>query len=268
MTRLTGTILDEIVTYKRIDLANQKEKQPPERMRADAGVAAPAMDFTAAMRAPGISLIAEIKRASPSSGELRGDLQPAGLAQTYIDNGAAACSVLTDTRFFRGQMADLESVRQAVAAPVLRKDFIIDPYQLYEARAAGADAVLLIVAILDDDALSGLQALAHDLGMAALIEVHNRQELDRALATHPRIIGVNNRNLHTFEVDLKTTESLRPYVPADIVLVAESGIHTPDDVARLRDISVDAMLVGTALVTAADTATAVRQLVQAGRLSL
>ena len=267
MTRLTGTILDEIVAYKRIDLANQKEQQPLERVRADAGVAAPAMDFTAAMRAPGISLIAEIKRASPSSGELRGDLQPADLAQTYIDNGAAACSVLTDTRFFRGQIADLESVRQAVAAPVLRKDFIIDPYQLYEARASGADAVLLIVAILDDDVLCGLQALAHELGMAALIEVHNRQELDRALGTHPRIIGVNNRNLHTFEVDFKTTESLRPYVPADVVLVAESGIHTPDDVARLQDIGVDAMLVGTALVTAADTATAVRQLVQAGRLS-
>jgi len=267
MTCLTGTILDEIVTHKRIDLANQKEQQPLVHVSADARVAAPAMDFTAALRAPGISLIAEIKRASPSSGELRGDLQPADLAQTYIDNGAAACSVLTDTRFFQGQLADLENVRQAVAAPVLRKDFIIDPYQLYEARASGADAILLIVAILDDDALCGLQTLAHDLGMAALVEVHNRQELDRALATHPRIIGVNNRNLHTFEVDLETTESLRPYVPADIVLVTESGIRTPDDVARLRDIGVDAMLVGTALVTAADTATAVRQLVRAGRLS-
>jgi len=268
MTRPTGTILDEIVTYKRIDLACQKEQQPLERVSADARVAAPAKGFAAALRAPGISLIAEIKRASPSSGELRGDLQPADVAQTYVDNGAAACSVLTDTRFFQGQMADLESVRRAVTAPVLRKDFIIDPYQLYEARAAGADAVLLIVAILDDDALSGLQALAHDLDMAALIEVHTRQELDRALAIHPRIIGVNNRNLHTFEVDLKTTESLRPYIPADIVLVAESGIRAPDDVARLRDIGVDAMLVGTALVTAADTAAAVRQLVQAGRLSL
>jgi len=268
MTLPTGTILDKIVTYKRIDLANQKEQQPLERVRADAGVAAPAKNFAAALRAPGISLIAEIKRASPSSGELRGDLQPADLAQTYVDNGAAACSVLTDTRFFRGQMADLESVRQAVAAPVLRKDFIIDPYQLYEARAAGADAILLIVAILDDDALCGLQALVHDLGMAALVEVHNRHELNRALTTHPRIIGVNNRNLHTFEVDLKITESLRPYVPADVILVAESGICTPDDVARLRDIGVDAMLVGTALVTAADTATAVRQLVQAGMLSL
>jgi len=268
MTLPTGTILDEIVTYKRIDLADQKEQQPLERVSALARSVAPARDFTAALRAPGISLIAEIKRASPSSGELRRDLQPADLARTYVDNGAAACSVLTDTRFFQGQMADLESVRQAVAAPVLRKDFMIDPYQLYEARASGADAVLLIVAILDNDALCGLQTLARDLGMAALVEVHGRQELDRALATDPHIIGVNNRNLHTFEVDLKTTESLRPYVPADVVLVAESGIRTPDDVARLRDIGVDAMLVGTALVTAADTATAVRQLVQAGRLSL
>ncbi|MCJ7550139.1 MAG: indole-3-glycerol phosphate synthase TrpC [Anaerolineae bacterium] len=268
MTLPTGTILDEIVTYKRIDLADQKKQQPLERVSALARSVAPARDFTAALRAPGISLIAEIKRASPSSGELARDLQPADLARTYVDNGAAACSVLTDTRFFQGQLADLESVRQAVSAPVLRKDFIIDPYQLYEARAAGADAVLLIVAILDDEALCGLQALAHDLGMAALVEVHSRQELDRALATDPRIIGVNNRNLHTFEVDLKTTESLRPYVPADVVLVTESGIHTPDDVARLRRIGVDAMLVGTALVTAADTAAAVRQLVQAGRLSL
>ena len=268
MTLHTGTILDRIVAYKRIDLANRKGQQRLEHVSADARAAAQAKDFTAALRAPGISLIAEIKRASPSSGELRGDLQPADLAQTYIDNGASACSVLTDARFFRGEIADLESVRQAVDAPVLRKDFIIDPYQLYEARAAGADAVLLIVAILDDDALCDLQTLAHDLGMATLIEVHNRQELDRALATHPRIIGVNSRNLHTFEVDLEITESLRPYVPADVVLVAESGIHTPDDVARLRDIGVDAMLVGTALVTAANTATAVRQLVQAGRLPL
>lgn len=267
MTLHTGTILDKIVAYKRIDLARQMEQQPLEQVRTAATVAAPAREFTAAMRAPGISLIAEIKRASPSSGELCMDLQPAGLAQTYIDNGAAACSVLTDTRFFQAQMGDLESVRQAVDAPVLRKDFIINPYQLYEARAAGADAVLLIVAILDDDALCGLQSLAHDLGIAALFEVHNRQELERALATHPRIIGVNNRDLHTFEVDLKTTVSLIPYVPADVVLVAESGIHTPDDVARLRDVGVDAMLVGTALVTAANTAALVRQLVQAGRIS-
>lgn len=266
MTQTTGTILDEIVAHKRIDLAQRKANYPLARMRMAAAAAAPTKDFNSALSAPGISLIAEIKRASPSSGELCSDLQPANLAKTYVSNGAAACSVLTDTRFFGGHLTDLEAVRQAVNVPLLRKDFIIDPYQLYEARVAGADAILLIVAVLDDTVLGDLQNLARDLGLAALVEVHNRQELDRALKVGPDIIGVNNRNLHTFEVDLKTTESLRAYVPADSLLVAESGIHTQDDVARLRDTGVNAMLVGTALVTASDTASTVRHLVQAGRL--
>ncbi len=222
-------------------------------------------DFLAALRAPGVSLIAEVKRASPSAGDLRPDLDPAGQAGIYESNGAAAISVLTDQRFFHGSLEDLHAIRSTVSLPVLRKDFILDPYQVAQARAHEADAILLIVAALDDASLRDLQALAFDMGMAVLVEVHNREELDRALGLDPQIIGINNRDLRTFDVSLATTANLRPYVPAGTTLVTESGIHTPADVRRLRDIGVDAMLVGTALVTAPDTAAMVRSLVAAGR---
>jgi len=265
MPQATGTILDEIVARKRIDLADDRARTSLASVRARAEAAAPARDFAGALRTCGISLIAEIKRASPSAGDLRGDLTPIDLAQTYADNGAAACSVLTDTPYFRGELADLVEVRQAVDSPLLRKDFTIAPYQVYEARASGADAVLLIVAILDDTELADLQTLAHELGMAALVETHNRAELGRALRVTPPLLGINNRDLHTFEVDLGTTERLRNEVPDGVVLVAESGILTPDDVIRLAKIGVDAMLVGTALVRASDTGAAVRRLVEAGR---
>jgi len=265
MSQTTGTILDEIVARKQQDLAVEMRRRPLSQVRSDAAAAAPAGDFTAAIREPGVSLIAEIKRASPSAGELRHGLRPTALARTYVDSGAAACSILTDTPYFHGTLADLVEVRQMVDAPLLRKDFTIAPYQVYEARAAGADAILLIAAILDDRELADLQALAHELGMAALVETHSREEIERALRVDPPILGINNRNLHTFEVDLGTTERLRSCVPVGTLLVAESGVHTPDDVARLREVGIDAMLVGTALVTARDTATAVRQLAQAGR---
>ncbi len=170
-------------------------------------------DFLAALRAPGVSLIAEVKRASPSAGDLRPDLDPAGQAGIYESNGAAAISVLTDQRFFHGSLEDLHAIRSTVSLPVLRKDFILDPYQVAQARAHEADAILLIVAALDDASLRDLQALAFDMGMAVLVEVHNREELDRALALDPQIVGINNRDLRTFDVSLATTASLRPYVP-------------------------------------------------------
>ena len=255
----TGTILDEIIAHKREAIALQKQSKPLEAWRAEAEAAPPPRDFLAALRAPGVSLIAEVKKASPSKGLLCPDFDPVRLARTYAANGAAAISVLTDARFFQGSLDDLRAVRQAVDVPVLRKDFVVDVYQVYEARAAGADAVLLIVAALDDATLRDLYALIRRLDMAALIEVHNAAELDRALALHPRLIGVNNRDLRTFHVTLDTTAALRPRIPDDIILVAESGIHTPEDVARLAALNVDAMLVGEALVTARDVGEKVRQ---------
>jgi len=257
--------LDEIVDHKRIELVERKQERPLEVLEAEAYAAFPPRDVVAALRTPGVSLIAEVKRASPSKGLLYPNLDPAGLAHTYEDSGAAAISVLTDQRFFQGSLDDLRLVRRAVDVPVLRKDFVLDPYHVYEARAAGADLVLLIVAILSDRDLEMLYGLVRDLDMSALIEVHGEEELARALAVGPRIIGINNRDLHTFTVDLGTTERLRPQVPSDVVLVSESGIHTTDDVERLAALGADAMLVGESLVKARDVGTHVRELVNAGK---
>lgn len=260
----TGTILDKIIARTRRDLADRKARRPLAQVEAAARRAPAPRDFLGALRAPGVSLIAEVKRASPSKGLLRPDFNPGALARAYATHGAAALSVLTDAPFFQGHLDHLRTAREAAGLPALRKDFIIDPYQIVEARAAGADAVLLIVAALDDAQIRDFAALARELGMAALVEVHNADELTRALRSEPRLVGINNRDLHTFEVDLTTTLTLRERVPADVVLVAESGIHAPEDVARLRDANVDAMLVGEALVTAADVGAQVRRLSAAG----
>ncbi|MFQ6100886.1 MAG: indole-3-glycerol phosphate synthase TrpC [Anaerolineae bacterium] len=256
-------VLESIIRRKWVEIARRKRARPLEAVRAEAANAPLARDFVATLRAPGVSLIAEVKRASPSKGVLREDLDPAMLARTYEASGAAAVSVLTDAHFFRGSLDDLRAVRRSVSLPVLRKDFLLDPYQVYEARAAGADAVLLIVAALDDGRLDSLHRLACDLGMAALVEVHDEIELERALAVGPRIVGVNNRDLRTFEVSLETTARLRPLLPPGVVLVAESGIHTREDVARLAAMGADAMLVGEALVRAVDVGGKVRQLLGA-----
>jgi indole-3-glycerol phosphate synthase len=211
-----------------------------------------------------VSFIAEVKRSSPSKGVLRADLDPVTLSREYETNGAAAVSVLTDEHYFRGSLDDLRVVRQSIGLPVLRKDFFLDPYQVYQARAAGADAVLLIVAALEDGALLALLRLIEELGMAALIEVHNAAELGRVLATglgdDRCIVGVNNRDLRTFEVDLATSERLRPLVPAEILMVSESGISNRADVARLAAAGVDAILVGEALVRAKDVGEKVQEL--------
>ena len=252
--------LDTIIAHKREEVALQKQAKSLDAWKAETESAPPPRDFLAALRAPGISLIAEVKKASPSKGLLCPDFDPVRLARAYAANGAAAISVLTDARFFQGSLDDLRAVRQAVDVPVLRKDFVVDPYQVYEARAAKADAVLLIVAALDDETLHHLYALIRQLNMAALIEVHDAADLTRALALPPRLIGVNNRDLRTFHVTLDTTAALRPRVPDNVVFVAESGIHTPEDVARLAGIGVDAMLVGEALVTAENIGEKVKSL--------
>lgn len=261
----TGTILDEIVAWKRVEIEQRMAEQPLDTLRQAAVDVAPARDWTGALRVPGVSLIAEVKRASPSAGLLRADLDPAALATEYEQAGAAALSVLTDGRYFQGSLDDLRAARAAVSLPVLRKDFLVSPYQVYEARAAGADALLLIVAVLDDEALGELYRLAGALGMAALVEVHDEAELQRALAIAPAVVGVNNRDLHTFRVDLDTTARLRAQIPDEILLVAESGIRTPDDVAHLAAIGADAMLVGETLVRAPSPYQTARELVRAGQ---
>ena len=260
------TILDEIFAHKQVEVSRRQRAVPMAEMERAALATAPALDFIAAVRRQPLArprLIAEVKRASPSRGDLAGDLDPLRLASVYQQNGAAAISVLTDEKYFNGRLEDLQAVaRLSPRLPVLQKDFINSPYQVYEARAAGADAILLITAALDASRLRSLNALAAGLGMAALVEVHQRAELDVALDCSPSMIGINNRNLHDFTVRLETTLDLRPFVPQGVCLVAESGIHTEEDVDRLAAAGVDALLVGEALITAPDTAAKVRSLSQ------
>ncbi len=264
------SVLDEILLHKRAEIADAQRRQPPAALRAAAEATPRPLDFVAALHgATGRpALIAEVKQKSPSRGLLTAGFDPLRLARLYRQNGAACVSVLTDERFFGGSLAHLRQIRDAEPTlPLLRKDFICDPYQVYQARAAGADAILLIVAALETGLLRDLHALATSLGMAALIEVHTAAELETALSCGASLIGINNRDLHTFAVDLATTERLAHTIPADICAVAESGIHGPDDVARLAAIprpggatGVDAILVGEALVTAADIPAQVRLL--------
>lgn len=253
-------ILDEIIasTWKLLEVRKY------QRSLSDLDCAVlnqqPPRDFAAALSGPGISLIAEIKRASPSKGPLAPDLDAVSLAQIYEKSGASAISVLTEPQYFKGGLADLESVREHVGIPVLRKDFIVDPYQVWEARASGADAVLLIAAALPMSDLSRLFQAIQDLAMTPLIEVHNRQELEYVLELQPKVIGINNRNLANFHVSLETTLQLRSAVPEDVVLVSESGIHFREDVEALNAAGVNAILVGESLVTSVDPAVKIKEL--------
>ena len=267
------TILERIVAGKRQELARRRREEPFGVMRRRAAEAPPTRSLAEALRSRAPGLIAEVKRASPSRGVLRPDLDAATLACTYARSGAVAVSVLTEGPHFQGSLDDLTTVRQALDGcgdarpPVLRKDFLFDLYHLYEARAYGADAVLLIAAILNAGLLTELLALARSLGLEALVEVHDEQELERALAAGAQIIGVNNRDLRTFDVDLAVTERLRPLIPADKVLVAESGIHTRADVERLRALGVHGVLIGEALVLADDAAAKIEELLGGERRS-
>lgn len=220
----------------------------------------PPVDFAAALNAPGIGLIAEIKRASPSKGPLAPDLDADSLARTYQASGASAISVLTETEYFKGSLTDLETVRKAVNIPILRKDFIVDPYQVWEARASGADAVLLIAAALPASDMIRLLKTIEGMAMTALIEVHNRIELERVLELDPKVIGINNRNLADFTVTLDTTMQLLDMIPKDKIIVSESGIHTRNDVQMLEKAGVNAILVGEALVKSPDPSVKIKEL--------
>jgi indole-3-glycerol phosphate synthase len=251
-------ILARIVDQKRSQLACSSAQRAGLERRAAERPAS--RDFRAALLASPPAIIAEIKQASPSRGILTDDFQPASLAKLYTAGGAAGLSILTDEEFFKGKLADLEAARAAVAIPVLRKDFTIDEFHIVEAAAHGADAILLIAAILDVQQLRGFRELASQYGMAALVEVHDEYELDAALDSGADIIGVNNRNLHTFEVSLDTSLRLAAKMPAAIVKVAESGIQSRDDVQRLQSAGFHAFLVGEHLMKSADPAAALREL--------
>jgi len=263
------TILDQILAHKAEEVARQKAKVPLRELEVRAARAPAARDFAAALRrAPATALIAEVKKASPSRGVLLDPFDHLALARTYTDAGAAAISVLTDTRFFQGSLKYLEAIRQLPGVPpLLRKDFIIEGYQIVEARAYGADAVLLIVGAIDDDEqLEDLLLLAQHIGMEALVEVHSEHELARAMAVGAVLVGVNNRDLHSFSTSLETTERLARLLPKGRgrpLLVSESGIFTPEHVAQVRGYGADAVLVGEALVTAPDIGALARALATA-----
>ncbi len=258
-------ILKKIVAVKRDEVAASRRRRDLPSLRREAESLGGQRDFVAALRGKvandRAAVIAEVKKASPSKGVLREDFRPAEIAASYARHGAAALSVLTDERFFQGSAAALESARAACALPVLRKDFMIDAYQLFEARAMGADCILLIAAILDDVELAEFEATAQGLGMAVLVEVHDAHELDRALRLATPLVGINNRDLRTFEVSLETTLALLPRVPADRIVVSESGIHAPADVARLCRAGVRAYLVGEAFMRAVDPGAALAGLI-------
>ena len=257
-------ILDQIVAVKRDEISLARRHRDLASLRRDAESLGGERDFVGALRskiaAGGAGVIAEVKKASPSKGVLREKFVPAAIAESYERHGAATLSVLTDINFFQGSTAFLEAARAACSLPVLRKDFMVDAYQVFEARAIGADCILLIAACLDDAQMADLEAQAQALGMAVLVEVHDGVELDRALRLETPLVGINNRNLRTFEVTLQTTLGLLPRVPADRLLVTESGIVGRADVQRMRDANVHAFLVGEACMRAPDPGRALADL--------
>ena len=262
-------ILNQIVATKREEIALALKKRPLVAVREDAESRLLTRDFAAALRAKvaaGLpAVIAEVKKASPSKGVIRADFVPADIAQSYAEHGAACLSVLTDQRYFQGSPDYLKQARASCDLPVLRKDFMVDPYQVYEARAMGADCILLIAACLDDAQMADLEAIALGLNMAVLVEVHDRDELQRALRLKTPLVGINNRNLRTFEVSLDTTLAMLPDVPADRLLVTESGILGQADVQRMRDAGVHAFLVGEAFMRAPEPGVALADLFGFGR---
>ncbi len=249
-------ILEKIIAVKREEIAVAQKRVPLATMRADAESRVLTRDFVGALRAKiaagQSAVIAEIKKASPSKGVLRAEFEPADIAQSYAENGAACLSVLTDRQFFQGQVGYLKQARASCLLPVLRKDFMVDAYQVYESRAMGADCILLIAACLDDAQMKDLEAVARSLDMAVLVEVHNAAELARALLLKTPLVGINNRNLHTFEVSLETTLTLRKDAPDDRLIITESGILTREDVQKMKDANVNAFLVGEAFMRADD----------------
>jgi indole-3-glycerol phosphate synthase len=257
-------ILQRILAAKRAEVASAQARTDGATMRSEAERAAPSRDFVGALRAQIAAgrpaVIAEVKKASPSKGVIRPDFDPAAIARAYAANGAACLSVLTDRQFFQGAPEHLVAARGACALPVLRKDFLVDPYQVWEARAMGADCILLIVAALETAHMRELEAIALGLGMAVLVEVHDAAELDRALTLSTPLVGINNRDLRTFDTRLETTLDLLPRIPADRLVVTESGILARSDVARMRSHGINGFLVGEALMRAADPGAALAAL--------
>ncbi|WP_173166922.1 indole-3-glycerol phosphate synthase TrpC [Phytohabitans suffuscus] len=257
-------MLDEIIAGVREDVELRQQRVSLERVKELAATAPPPLDAYAALRRPGVGVIAEVKRSSPSKGQLAEIPDPADLATEYAAGGARCISVLTEGRWFGGSLDDLVSVRAAVGVPVLRKDFVVSSYQVHEARAHGADVVLLIVAALEQKVLTGLLERIESLGMTALVEVHTEEEADRALEAGAQVIGVNARNLRTLEVDRSVFERIAPGLPNSVVKIAESGVRGPHDLIRYASAGADAVLVGEGLVTQKSPRDAVAELVNAG----
>jgi indole-3-glycerol phosphate synthase len=254
--------LEDIVSHTLAELEVRKGQLTLTELKQMAESRPPPLDLALALRGNNVRLIAEVKKASPSRGIIRHDFNPVAIAQTYAENGASAISVLTEPKYFQGSLDYLREIKQALVnrLPVLRKDFILDPYQVYESRADGADSLLLIVATLKPRKLDELLRLSHKLGMSCLVEVHNETELEIALASSARIIGINNRDLKTLEIDLNITERLKSLIPEDRIVVSESGIRSRDDIEKLRKLGVDAVLVGEALMSAPDIAARMKEL--------
>lgn len=256
--------MDSIIDGVREDVAARESAVPFEEVKQRSAAATPPKDVWAALHEPGVGVIAEVKRRSPSKGDLASIAEPADLAAEYHGAGARVISVLTEGRRFGGSLADLDAVRAKVGAPILRKDFIVSPYQVHEARAHGADMVLLIVAALEQNALEALLDRVESLGMMALVEVHTAEEADRALEAGGKIIGINARNLHTLEVDREVFGRIAPGLPAEVLKIAESGVRGPSDLMAYAGSGADAVLVGEGLVTSDDPRAALTQLVTAG----
>ncbi len=252
-------ILNEIIRDKRLEIEQRRKNVGLETLRERISSLPPVRDFKAALKKPGLSLIAEVKRASPSAGLIREYFNPAGIAQVCEENGAAAISVLTD-RYFQGSLHHLEDIRAVTSIPILRKDFIIDEFQVYESRASGADAILLIANILSIEEILKLLSLARKLDLDVIVEVHNRKDLRKALKTNVEIIGINNRNLSDFKVDISVTPKLIEFIPEDKIIVSESGIHSAQDVEFLKEVGVNAILVGEALMRSDDIGAKIREL--------
>jgi indole-3-glycerol phosphate synthase len=264
----TPDVLKKILARKAEEVAERVARLPLDTLKAHLADAPPLRDFVGAIRhklaAGEAAVIAEVKKASPSQGVIRGDFDPAAIAESYERGGAACLSVLTDIDFFQGSDGYLQQAREACSLPVLRKDFMIDPYQVYEARAIGADCILLIVAALSDEQMTLLEDTAEELGMAVLVESHDGEELQRALRLKTPLIGINNRDLRSFKTSLSTTLDLLAQIPAGRIVVTESGIHTPDDVTLMRDHQVGTFLVGEAFMRADDPGVKLAELFQKG----
>ena len=254
-------MLNKIMAQKREEVKQRKQRVPLPVLKERIAQRKAPLDLITVLGGEQIRLIAEVKRASPSRGILCPDFEPVALAKTYVQGGAVAISVLTEEKYFGGSLEHLSAIRDAVGLPLLRKDFISDPYQVYESAAYGADALLLIVAILNQEQLTRLLLLSHSLGLTCLVEVHSEAEVSRALQVGARIIGINNRDLRTFDIDIKTTRRLRALMPRQQIVVSESGIRSRQDVKKLKEWEINAVLIGEALVTADDVPAKMKELI-------